>query len=524
TNPEIRRLAMMVEDHPYDYHDFEGIIPEGEYGGGTVIVWDEGTYEDAELVGKPKKEQEKSLLDGLYSGKVKIVLQGKKLKGRYALIKAKDKDDNSWFFMKMKDEEASPEDITLKDKSVLSGKNIEQVKRTSRNIYGAAPGKKKKKVEKGMELSEDVMNILKEAPDNPIPENIKPMLATLVDKPFDDEGWLFEVKWDGYRAISFVNDRVVKLQSRNNKEFTEKYYPVSEALRKWRINAVVDGEIVVLNEKGVSDFSALQNWRSEADGELVMYVFDLLWFEGKNLMKVPLVERYKVLEEVFPSDDDRIRLSETFENGIEFFSAAEKLGLEGIIAKRSESQYIPDNRSKSWLKIKVHKRQEVVIGGYTLNEGSDKLFSSLLLGVFENGSLRFVGKVGTGFNEKLQRELMNQFKPLVVSKSPFSVEPDVNQPSRFRPDPPKAKAIWLKPELVCEVSFTEITDDGVFRHPSFKGMRSDKKPEEVIMETEKKTEAVVDKSFSPEKEERKGIIKPLGPVTRKTLLNPTEET
>jgi bifunctional non-homologous end joining protein LigD len=524
TNPEIRRLAMMVEDHPYDYRDFEGIIPEGEYGGGTVIVWDEGTYESVELEGKSKQEQEKGLLHELYSGKLKVVLHGKKLKGRYALIKAKDKDDNSWFFMKMKDEDASPEDITLKDKSVLSGKNIEQVKRTSKNIYGASQGNKKKKEEKKTELSEEVMNILNEAQESPMPESIKPMLATLVDKPFDDVGWLFEVKWDGYRTISFVNDGEVRLQSRNNKLFTEKYYPVSEALGKWRINAVVDGEIVVLNEKGVSDFSALQNWRSEADGELVMYVFDLLWFEGKNLMKIPLNDRYKVLKEVFPSDDDRIRLSETFADGIDFFKAAEKLGLEGIIAKRSESLYLPDNRSKSWLKIKVQKRQEVVIGGYTLNEGSDKLFSALLLGVFESGSLRFVGKVGTGFNEKLQREMMNQFRPLVIRTSPFSIEPDVNQPSRFRPDPPKAKAVWLKPELVCEVSFTELTDEGVFRHPSFKGMRTDKKPEEVVLETEKTTEAMVDKTVSTEKEENTGIIRPLGPVTRKTLLNPTEDT
>ena len=207
---------------------------------------------------------------------------------------------------------------------------------------------------------------------------------------------------------------------------------------------------------------------------------------------MPLQERRKVLQEVLPKNDDRIRLSQTFNvKGNDFFDAAKRMGLEGIIAKKKDSTYTPDARSKEWLKIKVHKRQEVVIGGFTKNEGSSKKFSSLLLGVYEKSKLHYVGKVGTGFSDKLQAEMMAQFKPLVTDKVPFVEVPDVNSPSRFRPNPPKATAYWLKPELVCEVSFAEVTGDGVFRHPSFEGMRSDKKAKEVVRETEVPTVEVI---------------------------------
>lgn len=533
TDPDIKRLAMMVEDHPFDYRNFEGIIPEGEYGGGTVIVWDEGTYEDADLAGKPKIEQEKSLLHGLYSGKVKIILHGKKLKGKFALIKSADRGENGWLLMKMKDEEASKSEITFKDKSVQSGKTIEEVKETSTNIYtgnseknSVKSEKKSKKRNEQSETLAGISELLKDAPKSKIPESIKPMLATLVNEPFDDPEWIFEVKWDGYRTISFINNGKVKLQSRNNKDFTEKYYPLVETLKSWNLNAVLDGEILVLNSKGVSDFGALQNWRSEADGELVMYVFDLLWYEGRNLMKFPLQNRLQILENIFPSGNERIRLSEIFpENGREFFKAAEKLGLEGMIAKRADSSYVPDARSKSWLKIKVQKRQEVIIGGYTLNEGTSKLFSSLLLGVYEHGRLQFVGKVGTGFNDKMQKDMMKLFKPLVIKESPFSMEPDVNEPSRFRPNPPRATAVWMKPELVCEVNYAEITGDGIFRHPSFKGLRTDKKPSEVVRETEKQTPQIVEESETDNTAESgKNILKAPEAKTRRSLLNPAEET
>ncbi len=352
-----------------------------------------------------------------------------------------------------------------------------------------------------------------------MPSGIKPMLATLVNAPFDDPGWSYEVKWDGYRALAYVDKGKAELSSRNNKSFTEKYYPIADAMKKWPINAILDGEILVINEDGKADFGALQNWRSEADGHLVYYVFDLLWYEGKDLMKLPLSERQETLREILPAGDDSIRVSQVFtSNGLDFFEAARKMGLEGIMAKKSDSVYIPDNRSKDWLKIKVNRRQEVVIGGFTKNQGSAKTFSSLLLGVFDHGKFEYVGKVGTGFTEKTQKEMMEKFKPLITKKIPFTSEPDVNKPSRFRPNPPKATATWLKPKLVCEVSFTEITSDGVFRHPSFEGMRDDKKASDVVRETASETKTVV------KRDKKSKLVSAPQDQNRKTLLNPKEET
>jgi bifunctional non-homologous end joining protein LigD len=537
-DPTIKRLAMMVEDHPYDYRDFEGIIPKGEYGAGTVIVWDEGTYEPSNYKGKTKKDKERHLIQSLESGQLKITLNGHKLKGEFAMVRTARQGENSWLMIKHRDVFANSEDITQQDKSVQSGKTLDQVKKTSTNIYGKTSGdptldKIDKKVQtKALSQAQpkNINAILKRATKAKMPAAVKPMLATLVDDPFDDPGWIFEVKWDGYRSIAFIEENQVQIASRNSKSFTDKYYPISDALKKWKFDAVIDGEIMVLDDKGISDFGALQNWRSEADGRLVMYVFDILWYEGKNLMSLPLSDRLSVLNSVFPADNDIIRLSEAFpENGLEFFDAAENLGLEGIIAKKTDSIYSPDARSKSWLKIKVHKRQEVVIGGYTINEGTGKQFSSLLLGVNDNGRLRFVGKVGTGFTDKLQKDLLEMFRPLVINSSPFSTEPDVNSPTRFRPNPPHAKAVWLKPELVCEVTYAEVTSEGVFRHPSFKGIRTDKKATEVFAEKEADTNTIIAEVAG--KKSGKGISKnkemvkaPASAADRKTLLNPSEET
>jgi bifunctional non-homologous end joining protein LigD len=532
TDPKNKRLAMMVEDHPFDYKDFEGIIPKGEYGGGTVIVWDEGTYEPIEEI-KGKKAQEKHLLKQLHEGSLKIKLHGEKLQGEFALVKTNGMGENGWLLIKHKDDYASSKDITKADKSVISGKTIEKMEKTSEKVWTEGEEKtiktKEKKVTKASEKAsnpadevKDSQSILKTAPKTAIPKGIKPMLATLVDKPFDDPNWQYEVKWDGYRALAMVNKGKVDLYSRNNKSFNEKFYPIYDIIKSWKLNVVLDGEILVLNDKGISNFGALQNWRSEADGELVFYVFDLLWYEGKDLTGLPLVERQSILHEILPKDDDRIRLGKVFKaSGLDFFAAADRMGLEGIIAKKSDSLYSPNLRSKEWLKIKINKRQEVVIAGFTKNEDTAKYFSSLLLGVYENKSLQYVGKVGTGFSDKTQKELMEQFKPLIIDKSPFDEIPDVNKASRFRPNPPKAKAVWLKPELVCEVAFTEVTEDGVFRHPSFKGMREDKKAKDVIRELSKPKEEMV-KELAEETHNE--ALKPPKGDTAKTLLNPKDET
>ncbi|MDB5089092.1 MAG: ligase [Mucilaginibacter sp.] len=543
TDPKTKRLAMMVEDHPYDYRNFEGIIPEGAYGGGTVIIWDEGTYEPIDEI-KGKRAQEKALLTQLKSGSLKIKLYGEKLHGEFALVKTHGMGDNAWLLIKHNDDFASAKDITKKDKSVLSGKTIESMEKTSEKVwqYGheedvekIKPKSKKKVPAKPIDemvgedpdvsvvAGADVEALLKSAPKSSIPKKIKPMLATLVDEPFDDPDWLYEVKWDGYRTLAFINKGEVELLSRNNKTFNEKFYPIYDLLKKQEINAVLDGEILVLNEKGISNFGDLQNWRSEVDGELVYYVFDILWYEGKNLMSLPLTQRQAILKAVLPIDDDRMRISKVFDaGGIDFFNAATRMGLEGIIAKKASSIYSPDLRSKEWLKIKVHKRQEVIIAGYTKNADSSKQFSSLLLGVYENGILQYAGKVGTGFSDKVQKEMMAQFKPLITDKSPFDTIPDVNKPSRFRPNPPKTKATWLKPELVCEVTYSEVTSDGVFRHPSFQGMRIDKKAKDVIRETATHIDDVME--TAEKKDTHASAIKPPKDKERKTLLNPKDET
>ncbi len=365
-----------------------------------------------------------------------------------------------------------------------------------------------------------VNRIMQRSPAKKFSTSLKPMLATLVDKPFDEPGWIYEVKWDGYRALAFLNKGKVMLKSRNDKSFDEKFYPVHKALEQWKINAIIDGEIVVTDENGISNFGKLQNWRSEADGALYYYVFDILWLDGKDLTKLSLLERRQILEKKIPFKGI-IRLSKSFPgSGTEFFEAAKKMGLEGIIAKSTASMYEPGNRSKEWLKIKANKRQEMVIGGFTKNDDSSKLFSALLVGVYENGKLVYTGKVGTGFNDKMQREMMAKFKKLVVKKPPFTEVPDINKPSRFRPDPPHATATWLKPQLVCEVSFTEMTTDGIMRHPSFEGMRIDKNAKSVVQEKARKVSKAIKETSMLHKKD----IVPGSTNERKTLLNPTEET
>lgn len=538
TDPEVKRLAMMVEDHPFDYRNFEGIIPKGQYGGGTIMVWDEGTYEDPELQGKSKEEQEKHLKRGLHSGKLKFTLHGKKLKGTFALVRAQGRGENGWLLMKLEDKYASSKDILLKDKSVQSGKTIDKIATTSKRIYGQtkAPAKKtvanRKKPEKVVlqdanELEEtldtDVDALLKKAKRGALPKELQPMLATLVNRPFDDPDWVYEIKWDGYRTLALIKKGKVALLSRNNKSFDKKFYPIFDLLSDWSMNVVLDGEIVALDEKGRSNFNKLQNWRSEADAELAFYVFDILWYEGKNLMGLPLTERQAILKAILPTGNDHIRLSTVFNaTGTEMFEAAQKMGLEGIMAKRADSVYTSGLRSKEWLKIKVNKRQEVIIAGFTKNAGTSKTFSALLLAVYEKGKLTYVGKVGTGFSDKQQKEMMELFKPLITDKSPFSEEIDVDKPTRFRPRM-GAKPTWLKPKLVCEVAFTEITDEGVFRHPSFEGMREDKKPKDVIRETEAETKKVV-QQVNKKQRSVTTIIQAPKDQARKTLLNPTDKT
>lgn len=521
TDPEVKRLAVMVEDHPYDYRNFEGIIPKGQYGGGTVIVWDEGTYEpETELA--TKKEKEKNLLQQLHKGKVVFTLNGEKLHGKFALVKSSYQGENSWLLMKVKDKYAKKTDVTKKEASVLSGKTIKDMKKEPDKVYGKKIIQPGATVKDKKTVAPEKKKLISKGEKTAFPVDLEPMLATLVDKPFDEEGWTYEIKWDGYRALAYLNKGNVELRSRNNKSFNEKFYSVYNALKDWKINAVLDGEIIVADKEGLSNFGNLQNWRSEADGELKYYVFDVLWLNGYSLMNLPLAERRAQLEQVIP-DHPIIRLSRTFDaTGTAFFEVAKKMKLEGIIAKKSDSLYTPAIRSKEWLKIKAAKRHEVVIGGFTQNDGTSKLFSSLLVGVYDGKKkLRYTGKIGTGFSDDVQKEMMRQFKPLINKQNPFTETPDVNKLTRFRPNPPHATATWLKPQLVCEVSYTEITSDGVMRHPSFEGMREDKKANTVKEEKAVAVKAIVE--HTPTILYTKKMLTKTKTNERKTLVNPTDK-
>lgn len=343
----------------------------------------------------------------------------------------------------------------------------------------------------------------------PAPHSVSPMLATLSGSAPVGNDWLYEIKWDGYRALAYISNGSALLSSRNKKDFTEKFYPVANALQKLRLNAVIDGEIVVLNSEGLPDFSLLQTWRSEADGHLVFYAFDILNLNGKDLTNLPIEERRKLLKKNLKTSSV-IKISDFFETSAdELFKAMNDLKMEGIMAKRKKSVYLPGARTRDWLKVKTEQRQEVVIGGYTINENTSRPFSAILVGVFNGEAFEYAGSVGTGFSTAQQKELLKKFSGKEIKKCPFSTIPEYNKPSRFRPNPPKATAVWLKPELVCEISYRELTPDRALRHPSFKGLREDKPAREVQWEI---AASVVTKNNNliskPSKAERSTLLTP----------------
>lgn len=332
-------------------------------------------------------------------------------------------------------------------------------------------------------LDSGLQVLLDKAPTAKIPRDIKAMKATQVDQPFHNEGWVYEIKWDGYRALAFIENGSAELVSRNNLVY-DQFSPINEVLASLKMDAVLDGELVVLDEIGMPVFGALQNWRTEKKLNLVFYVFDILWYQKKLLTGFSLLERRSILEAVLPMDIGLVRLSHHFNaDGVAFYETAKRMKLEGIIAKKADSIYTEDARSSDWLKVKAKLRQEVVIAGYTRNEDSGKYFSALALGVYDySGILHYIGKVGTGFNTAMQKELLKRFSPLETETCPFNIEPDVDEPSRFRPRRMGAKPTWLLPELVCEVEFAEISRDGKLRQASFKGLREDKDPQDVVLE------------------------------------------
>jgi bifunctional non-homologous end joining protein LigD len=298
------------------------------------------------------------------------------------------------------------------------------------------------------------------------------MLATLIAEPFNSKDWIFEVKWDGFRAVAYKKNKKVELLSRNNKSFNTRFPEIVKALEKLPGSFVVDGELVILNQKGHPDFQKLQNWQNAKNSTPCYCIFDILSYNNKDLTHLTLLERKDILRRLLASVSSKfLKFSEYIEEkGIPFFKKIKKQGLEGIIAKKRDSAYV-STRSKNWFKIKTHLRQEVVIGGITQPQGSRKHFGSLLVGVYEKGKFVYVGHVGGGFNEALLKDVFRQMEKLITIKCPFEKAPQPNAP-----------VTWVKPKLICEVSFAEWTEKGIMRQPIFKGMRDDKKAQEVERE------------------------------------------
>jgi len=306
-----------------------------------------------------------------------------------------------------------------------------------------------------------------------VPNRLPPMLASSSTEPFNDAEWQFEIKWDGYRAIAYLTSGKVDLRSRNGLSLCNKFSEIGDALKRWPVNAVVDGEVVVLSPDGKADFGALQNWQETKEGTLVYYVFDLLWLNGIDLQKESLSVRQEVLKSLIP-DGGVIRFSESIDEwGVDFYEAAKQNGLEGIIAKRKTAPYRSGVRVKDWLKIKVEERHEALICGYTKKRGTDRHFSSLLLGLPQGESVEYIGAVGTGFTVKQQAEILRKLKPLTTNKAPFTDPPQLSDHVQ-----------WVRPHFICEVKYTERTREGLMRHPSFQGLRDDKFAPDINLEND----------------------------------------
>jgi bifunctional non-homologous end joining protein LigD len=472
-DPEERRLAMPVEDHPFDYKDFEGIIPNGQYGGGTVIVWDEGWYEpaaDVELKGKAAKEH--WMMSNYYKNALKITLHGHKLKGDFILIKFKeDKYDGGWRLIKADDQYATKHDILLKDKSVLSKLTIEQMaEKEGASVWNSNQQKDKPKAVG--EAVPEIIDIKRSGIKKAMPDAVKPMLCTLTKEVVPDEDYLYEIKWDGYRIISYVHGKTVRMDSRSALDYTKKYPPVAKALKELGHDAVLDGEVVVFNEEGKPDFDALQTFNGH-NNPINYCVFDLLWLDGYSLMKLPLTERKQILKALL-ADNEVLRFSESFDDGEALYQQALDLDLEGIVAKRKDSAYVPNARDNKWLKTPTRKRQEFVIGGWAESDKS-RSFRSLLFGAYNSESkLEWIGRSGGGYKQKDMPGILDQLQKLEIEKSPF-----INKIL----DTQGARIHWVKPELVANFEFATWTKSGRIRKPAtFLGFRLDKKATSVVRE------------------------------------------
>jgi bifunctional non-homologous end joining protein LigD len=455
-NPADKRLAVMTEDHPYDYASFEGVIPPKQYGAGEVIVWDCGPYTpDEDRKGHwyhDRAEAERQVRDGIEKGKLSITLRGAKIKGSFALVRTA-KDPKNWLLIKHKDRFAAEVDVTEKSLSVLSGLAVENLK--------ALPVKR-------MPASQLTPSGGREA----LPAKLLPMLAESRDAVFAQSGWIWEPKLDGYRVLATVDDKEVKLRSRKGLDLTGAFPKLVAELAQQQVKGMVlDGEIVAFGADGRPSFAALQERvQLKAEREIasadratptVYFCFDLLHFAGFDLRQAPYSDRRRWLEQcLLPTP--HVQLVHAAEDGQELYNAAIASGFEGVIAKRRDSRYEAGKRSQSWLKIKPVKSAEFVVGGFTKGKGSRAPLGALLLGYWEGGKLRYCGHVGSGFDERSLAQVKARAEKLVTGARPFTEEPEQHGPTT-----------WVKPELVAEVEFHQWTPDGMLRAPVFLRLRDD---------------------------------------------------
>jgi bifunctional non-homologous end joining protein LigD len=502
-----RRLAVEVEDHPIDYAQFEGTIPEGNYGAGTVMVWDIGSYE---VSGSDP-------LKALRSGKLHLTLRGKKLRGEWTLVRMRlreHEDKPQWLLLK------SGEDMPAisprsDDQSVLTRRSMNRIasdndaqwqsNRSSPRAAGVSPAVQKPNSHARTERQAPMRPQKEDGSGNSnsakaiqlstarLPKRklgfVEPMKAELVDSLPKGDQWLYELKFDGIRALALKRGKNVELISRNAKDLTEKFPEVAEAVRALPCKeAMLDGEIAALDEEGRSSFQLLQ--ARELSGErppIFYYVFDLLQLEGKDLTGLPLLKRKAMAQALLERAPDTIRFSASIAAQSERILAEMKSrGLEGVIAKQKDSKYEIGRRSGAWVKFKWTTQQEFVIGGYSEPRGTRSHFGALVVGYYENKKLKFAAKVGTGFDQKLLKSLHQKFQKLTRSDCPFVNLPE--KAGRFGRGLTAAemkRCTWLDPKLVCEIRFAEWTRDDHLRQPAFLGLREDKRPEEVIREKPK---------------------------------------
>jgi bifunctional non-homologous end joining protein LigD len=500
-----KHLAVEVEDHPIEYEDFEGIIPEGQYGGGTVMVWDRGNY-------RVYGEQP---VKSLKEGKIHLVLDGDKAKGEWTLVRIRGRDDekNQWLILKTGDD-ANPISKKMEDRSVKTGRTMEQIAEardaeweSGREADESPASQFKARIRAAMAGREFVVRGRRarrkitsgdgrgrhgepSLPDLPSAKArfIEAMKAKLVEKPPATGDWIYELKFDGIRLIGVKRDEKVSLLSRNQNELAERFPEVVEAIKTLPAReCVIDGEVVALDEKGRSSFQLLQAREMEGQKTPVyFYAFDLLQLDGKSLASLPLEARKNVLEKLCAEARDPIRYSGAIGGDAKrLLEEVKRRGLEGIIGKQRNSVYEPGRRSAAWIKLKCVNEQEFVIGGYTPPQGSRKYFGAILVGYYENKKLVFAGKVGTGFTVKSLSMLYKKFQKEARDGCPFVDLPSRQNGQWIQDITPSMmrKMHWINPVFVCEIKFAEWTRDKKLRAPVFLGLREDKKPSEVIRES-----------------------------------------